>query len=74
MMKHCFGRTIYNASAVPEEDLNHWIDLREGGPPVLLVLGPIDEVPLFFVFLFPLTLKGERSTVRMASGDSSGTL
>lgn len=79
--KHYFCWAICNVSTIPEEDLNHLTSLGEGGPSlgeggplVLLVLGPIEDMPLFLVYLFLWTLKGERSTIKVASWNTSGAL
>lgn len=37
----------------------------------LLILGPRDVVPMFFVFLLSLALKVDRSTIREATGSAS---
>lgn len=67
VVRHRFCRGIPNTSTIPEKDLDHWTMLGEGGPLELLVLGPWEEFPLFFVFHFPFTLKWDRSTTRAAS-------
>ena len=67
MMQHHFCKGIGNTSIVPEEDVTHWTILGEGGPLLLLVLGPRDEIPPFLVFRFPLTLKRDRSTTNVGT-------
>lgn len=48
--------------------------MEEEEPLELLVLGPRDEVPLFFGLLLPLILKGDRSTTKVASRGATGSL
>lgn len=74
VVQHRFCRGIGTTSAIPEEDLNHWTILREERPLLVLVLGPRDEISLFFIFLFPLTLKGERLTTNVATCGAFGSL
>lgn len=45
--------------------------VEEGEPVELLVLRPREVGPLFFVFILPITLKGDRSTTREETGTTS---